>query len=145
MKRQKTDVRRFLDLTAEDKEEDEDGDGEDGHDSNIKEGEGDDIGEVQGSVRRSINPGPSGKETFDQAVDSMMAQYSWKSQPQDVQARKLLQIMEGVPIPPPKKLFIVDLFSGAFTSSDSINSISHLFFHSECTKLHARIREVKGC
>ena len=141
----KMDVCRFLNLTAEDEEEDEDGDGEDRCDGNIKEGEGDDISEVRGSVRHSINPGPSGKETFNQAVDSMMAQYSRKSQPQDVQAWKSLQIMEGVPIPLPKKLFIIDLFSGVFTSSDSINSISHLFFHSKCTKLCARIREVKGC
>ena len=95
-KRRKANVRRFLDLAAEDEDEDN--------------------GEARGSVRRPIDQGPSGKETFDRAVDSMIERYSRKSQPQDVQTRKSPQIPEGVPIPPPNKLFIVDLFSGAFTS-----------------------------
>jgi len=99
-KRRKANVRRFLNLAAEDEDEDED----------------EDNGEARGSVRCPIDQGPSGKETFDRAVNSMIERYSRKLQPQDVQTRKSPQIPEGVPIPLPNKLFIVDLFSGAFTS-----------------------------
>ena len=123
-KHRKTDISRFLDLTTEDEDEDEDEDEEDGDFGNVKEDKGKDIGEAQGSVRHPIFPGPSGKESFNWAISSMMTRYNQKSQPQDVQTWSSLQIPEGAPIPPRNKLFIVDLFSGVFTSCERFNQFN---------------------
>ncbi|KIM55561.1 hypothetical protein SCLCIDRAFT_30272 [Scleroderma citrinum Foug A] len=104
----KTDVGRFLDLAAEEEDEEEEDEEEED-----EEDEDEDIGDAQGSVSCPTDPGPSGKEFFNRAVDSMIQRYNQKSQPQDTLTQKSLQILEGVPIPLSKKLFIVDLFSGS--------------------------------
>ena len=58
---------RFLDLAAEE-EDDEEEDEEEEDD----EDEDEDIGNAQGSVSCPTDPGPSGKEFFNRAVDSMI-------------------------------------------------------------------------
>ena len=117
----KTDVGRFLDLAAEEEDEEEED----------EEDEDEDIGDAQGSVSCPTDPGPSGKEFFNRAVDSMIQRYNQKSQPQDTLTQKSLQILEGVPIPLSKKLFIVDLFSGAFPSCERFSQFDFSFIISQ--------------
>ena len=120
----KTDVGRFLDLAAEEEDDEEEDDEE-------EDDEDEDIGDAQGSVSCPTDPGPSGKEFFNRAVDSMIQRYNRKSQPQDTLTQKSLHIPEGVPIPLSKKLFIVDLFSGAFPSCERFSRFDFSFIISQ--------------
>ena len=116
---------RFLDLAAEEEDNKE----EDNKDKDKDKDK--DIGDAQGSVSCPTDPGPSGKEFFNRAVDSMIQRYNRKSQPQDTLTQKSLQILEGVPIPLSKKLFIVDLFSGAFPSCERFSRFDFSFIISQ--------------
>ena len=98
---------KFLDLGATDEEEEEE-------DNNNNNNNANDLSNSKQSVDCFMAPGSSGKDSFNRAVDNMMMQSSWPSQPQGTQTQRSLPILEGVPIPLLKKIFIVDLFSGVF-------------------------------
>ena len=127
-KHQKTDVSKFLDLATKEEEDDDDDNNNDLR-NNGKEDK--DISNSQGSVGHSIVQGPSGKDSFNRAIDGMLAQYSQTSQ-QGTQMQTSLPIPQGVPIPLLKKIFIVDLFSGVFYIMRAIQ----LFIYSCIQRVH---------
>jgi len=116
----KDDMGKFLNLAAKE-EEDDDDDDDDLRDNGEEDKE---ISDSQGSVGRSINQGPAGKDSFNRAIDDMLARYSWTSQ-QGTQVQTLPPIPQGVPIPLLKKIFIVDLFSGVFYIMRAIQLLIH--------------------
>ena len=68
-KRQKMDVGKFLNLAAEEEE-----DNNNNNNNFCDNGEEDkEIGDSQGSVGRSIDQGPAGKDSFNRAIDDMLA------------------------------------------------------------------------
>ncbi|KAI6010004.1 hypothetical protein EDC04DRAFT_2610409 [Pisolithus marmoratus] len=99
----KTGISQFLDLAA--KEDDSEDDYAD-----------EDIDETQGSAGRPMDAGPAGKSSFSHTIDGLMARYSGLSRPRDMQKQKLPQILEGIPLPMMKNIYIVDLFSASAQS-----------------------------
>ena len=117
-KRRKTDVGKFLDLATEEEEDDDDDDLRDNGEEDKE------IGDSQGSVGRSIDQGPAGKDSFNRAIDDMLARYSRTSQ-QGTQVQTSPPIPQGVPILLLKKIFILDLFSGVFYIMRAIQLLIH--------------------
>ncbi|KAI6131171.1 hypothetical protein EV401DRAFT_1884066 [Pisolithus croceorrhizus] len=98
-KRRKTGISKFFDLAAAEKDSDEDDEEEE------------DFGETRWRTSVPMNAGLSGKHSFNQAIDSMMARYSSMSQRRDIQTHKVSQIPEGIPLPLMKNVYVVDLYS----------------------------------
>ncbi|KAI5996062.1 hypothetical protein EDC04DRAFT_2612938 [Pisolithus marmoratus] len=94
---QKTGISQFLDLAAK----------EDNSEDNYAD---EDIDETQGNAGHPMDAGPTRKSSFSHTIDGLMAQYSGPSQPHDIQKQKLPQILEGIPLPLMKNIYIVDLF-----------------------------------
>ncbi|KAI6094984.1 hypothetical protein F5141DRAFT_1068815 [Pisolithus sp. B1] len=84
-KRRKTGISKFFDLAAAEKDSDEDDEEEE------------DFGETRWRTS---------------AIDGMMARYSGMSQRRDIQTHKVSQILEGIPLPLMKNVYVVDLYSG---------------------------------
>ncbi|KAI6007487.1 hypothetical protein EDC04DRAFT_2611371 [Pisolithus marmoratus] len=89
-------ISQFLDLAAE-----EDNSEDDYADK--------DIDETQGSAGCPMDAGPARKSSFSCAIDGLMARYSGSSRPHNMQKQKLPQILEGIPLPMMKNIYIVDL------------------------------------
>ncbi|KAI6126695.1 hypothetical protein F5141DRAFT_1060411 [Pisolithus sp. B1] len=70
--------------------------------------EDEDFSEAQKSAGCLVDVGPSGKSSFSQAIDSMMARYDGVPQYRGTRVQRL---PEGVPLPSMKNVYIVDLFS----------------------------------
>ncbi|KAI6132495.1 hypothetical protein EDD16DRAFT_1514639 [Pisolithus croceorrhizus] len=98
-KRRKTGISKFFDLAAAEKDSDEDDEEEE------------DFGETRWRTSVPMNAGLSGKHSFNQAIDGMMARYSGMSQRRDIQTHKVSQIPEGIPLPLMKNVYVVDLYS----------------------------------
>ncbi|KAI6110842.1 hypothetical protein EDD16DRAFT_1519705 [Pisolithus croceorrhizus] len=94
LKCQKMGISMFLDVAAEEDDEDEDEDEE--------------FSKAQKSAGHLVDVGPSGKSSFSQAIDSMMVRYDRVPQYRGTRVQRLL---EGVPLPSMKNVYIVDLFS----------------------------------
>ena len=110
-KRCKIHTNTFLDIAAEDDEENEE------HKNNEEQGEG----SAHGSRSPSINLQTvrmSGKETFRRAIDDVIARYDKASHRQDSLLQTSPEIPEGISVPLTQSLYIVDLFSGTFTQSE---------------------------
>ncbi|KAI6098634.1 hypothetical protein EV401DRAFT_2081997 [Pisolithus croceorrhizus] len=90
---------KFFDLAAAKKDSDEDDEEEE------------DFGETRWRTSVPMNAGLSGKHSFNQAIDGMMARYSGMSQCRDIQTHKVSQIPEGIPLPLMKNVYVVDLYS----------------------------------
>ncbi|KAI6097733.1 hypothetical protein EV401DRAFT_1895427 [Pisolithus croceorrhizus] len=90
----KTGIGMFLDVATEEDDEDDD--------------EDEDFSKAQKSAGRLVDVGPSGKSSFSQAIDSMMARYDGVPQYRGTRVQRL---PEGVPLPSMKNVYIVDLFS----------------------------------
>ena len=114
-KRQKTRVSMFFDLAAEDHEEDED-DEDDSDNSDFEKGEGHVWGSSHDSCVRC-----SGKEMFTCAINVIATRYGGASHDQDTRLQKPLQILEGIPRPLTKCVYIVDLVSSTFTRLQQFN------------------------
>ena len=111
MKRRKIHTNIFLDIAAEDDEENKE------HENNDEQGEG----SAHGSRSPSINLQTvrmSGKETFRHAIDNVITRYDKASHCQDSLLQTLPEIPEGISVPLTQSLYIVDLFSGMFTQSE---------------------------
>ncbi|KAI6112169.1 hypothetical protein EDD16DRAFT_1521623 [Pisolithus croceorrhizus] len=82
-KRRKMGISKFFDLAAAEKDSDEDDEEEE------------DFGETRWRTSVPMNAGLSGKHSFNQAIDGMMARYSSMSQRRDIQTHKVSQIPRG--------------------------------------------------
>ncbi|KAI6097970.1 hypothetical protein EDD16DRAFT_1527431 [Pisolithus croceorrhizus] len=98
-KHRKMGISKFFNLAAAEK------------DSNEDDEEEEDFGETRWRTSVPMNAGLSGKHSFNQAIDGMMAQYSSMSQRRDIQMHKVSQIPEGIPLPLMKNVYVVDLYS----------------------------------
>ncbi|KAI6011223.1 hypothetical protein BKA83DRAFT_4502778 [Pisolithus microcarpus] len=105
-KRRRTSVMNLLDLAAD----------EDDDESEENENEDEDASQTEGSSGGPMAAGPSGRETFSRAIDSMVARYSGTSRRRDARTQDLPQVPEGVPLPLMKNIYIVDLFSASAQS-----------------------------
>ncbi|KAI6017358.1 hypothetical protein BKA83DRAFT_18550, partial [Pisolithus microcarpus] len=104
-KHQRTSVMNLLDLAADEDDESEENENED-----------EDVSQTEGSSGGPMATGPSGRETFSRAINSMVARYSGTSRRRDARTQDLLQVLEGVPLPLMKNIYIVDLFSASAQS-----------------------------
>ena len=109
-KRRKLETNPFVDITAE--EDEEEGEGEEG----------------QGSDRRPEVIGPSGKQTFQNKVDAIIDRFSRRAEvlPLNSPPRRS-KISHGIPVASLNSTFIVDFHSGEFLNFMTITSISYYY------------------